>query len=657
MTNMGTPKTNQLAWRGKQPGLFEFNTLLNALEKPALVVDLNRKQIFSVNSALLKLTAYSPLDLINAQLSTIIPEFTSSEDGYAPEIDSKILRYQREPLPIRIQMTCMDAVNQLYLLTLTPVADIEQAESVRQRRKELYSALEILAGITSFPDLDTSLKQALHCCQMMTGADSICIFQAAGDSPHLNNICEIIPEGESPFPSNLSSTNLIRLHEPMIWSPGKRVNSELHRAARIANLTYLATIPLGQEGALMGLLVIGDHQMPPAEELLPIAEIASAAITSALQYFIYTINTRINQQKLNTALNIENVLIDHAEEGMIIIDHNQSIISMNPAAELILGYDSSEVVGKDVRTILIGSETLEPAFNAAFENIPTHNLGTVTLHRRQGQAFMAHIQTLPIIEEGKADNIAIILADVSENEQIRLRTQQLEQRALLGNVTAIFAHEVRNPINNISTGLQLIAMKLNPDDPNQELISKLEHDCNRLTQLMESVLSFSRPMEYKMQPTELHGLLKQLLDRWTPRFVRNHIQLYFQPPRGKTFVNGDFNALEQVFTNLISNAVTAMGNTGGGMLAIKITVLNSTSEFPQVEITVSDTGPGISDEVREHIFEPFFTASPNGTGLGLAITKRIVTAHKGNISVNSFPGGTVFHICMPLLKIVEEESA
>jgi signal transduction histidine kinase len=89
--------------------------------------------------------------------------------------------------------------------------------------------------------------------------------------------------------------------------------------------------------------------------------------------------------------------------------------------------------------------------------------------------------------------------------------------------------------------------------------------------------------------------------------------------------------------------------TKGGSLAIK-TSLAEDQELPQMEITVSDTGTGIPDEIRNHIFEPFVTTNPEGTGLGLAITKQIITAHRGSIWVNSFPGGTIFHILLPIIK-------
>jgi signal transduction histidine kinase len=112
-------------------------------------------------------------------------------------------------------------------------------------------------------------------------------------------------------------------------------------------------------------------------------------------------------------------------------------------------------------------------------------------------------------------------------------------------------------------------------------------------------------------------------------------------------IKGDPRSLEQVFTNLISNAVDAMSKQGGGTLAIKVGPVNLIPNLPQVEVTITDNGPGIPDDIRDHLFEPFVSNNPRGTGLGLAITKQIVTAHRGSIKVNTFPGGTVFHVVLP----------
>jgi signal transduction histidine kinase len=124
--------------------------------------------------------------------------------------------------------------------------------------------------------------------------------------------------------------------------------------------------------------------------------------------------------------------------------------------------------------------------------------------------------------------------------------------------------------------------------------------------------------------------------------IQHRVQIESNTPK----VLGDHYALEQVFTNIISNAVQAMNDTGG-TLAVKLIPYRSPSGRLGVQVDVSDTGPGIPEDVLERIFEPFFTTNREGTGLGLAITKQIVTAHKGNITVTSFPGGTVFHIWLP----------
>jgi signal transduction histidine kinase len=299
---------------------------------------------------------------------------------------------------------------------------------------------------------------------------------------------------------------------------------------------------------------------------------------------------------------------------------------------------------------LIGADNLVPALQSALQGIATPNLGNVRLHRRDGSAFLAHVQVIPVMVSDRLEEVVILLRDLSEHEQFQLRNEQLEQRALLGEVTAIFAHEVRNPINNLSTGLQLMAMNLPDDDPNQDQINRLNADLNRLTHLMQSVLSFSRSPENKIESVNLSELLPALLERWRPRLVRLNVQHRIQTATQKAIVAGDPRALEQVFNNLIGNAVQAMSDCGG-TLSVHLRPVENPGDRPQVEISVSDDGPGIPEEIRERVFEPFFTTNRNGTGLGLAIARRIINKHKGTITVSSVPGGTAFQVTLPLVEV------
>jgi two-component system sensor histidine kinase AtoS len=395
---------------------------------------------------------------------------------------------------------------------------------------------------------------------------------------------------------------------------------------------------------LFGLLVVADRlELNP--DMTKSLEVLGGQITRFIENFLLAENFRQEISRLQQSLMTAQVMMDNAQEGILIVSPAMDLLKMNPAAEWMLGYADWEAIGKRVENILIGPDGLVPALEAAVKGIPTHNIGTVSLHRRNGQTFSAHIQTLPVERGEEVSALVILISDTSENEENRVRTQQLEQRAILGEVTAVFAHEVRNPINNIYTGLQLLASVLPEDDPNQENLVRLQNDCVRLNHLMESVLNFSRNTQYKFEAVDLGQLLNRMIERWRPRFGKLNITPFIHVEENSPMASADPRAMEQVFTNLVSNASEAMSAKGGN-LAIRIAPLNSMPSRSQVLVTVSDDGPGIPDDIRERIFEPFLTTKSNGTGLGLAITKRIVTAHHGSIQMNSFPGGTMFEVTL-----------
>jgi signal transduction histidine kinase len=213
---------------------------------------------------------------------------------------------------------------------------------------------------------------------------------------------------------------------------------------------------------------------------------------------------------------------------------------------------------------------------------------------------------------------------------------------------AIFAHEVRNPINNISTGVQLIASRLGEEHPSYKSLQRVQNECNRLDQLMSDVLFFSRPLELKIEPLDLEALMERILARWKPRLSQagvSHRATYAQDAQKAL---ADSRTLEQVIVNLITNAIEAMPE--GGTISIAVAMSHSV-QGTMVELKIADTGPGIPPDVINRIYDPFFTTKKEGTGLGLAISRRIVNAHRGSLNVESFPdAGTVFTISLPAEK-------
>lgn len=629
-------------FRGKAPGLSEFGALLQFIESPSVLVYIQKGIITSVNSSMLALTAYPQADLYGKPISIL---FNTSLDRTLLSGGDCVLnvnRNKRTPIAIRSRITILDPNNNWALITLSPTA--ESGQEVNGSDAVLIHFLMELILCDRIDNIDLALEQKIKLIEDLLRSSAVCIYQAGSGSPELIKLKT--RETKPIFPESLPSNDLVQLREPFIWDQGKKVLTSLHQKCRNEGLVYAASCAIGEKEALSGLIVVGDYINEPPAQVLSILRLVATSIGSSLQHFIKIRNIQdamIRQQRL---LDIYSNGLENVKEGIIVLRPDLTIMEINPTTEWMLGYTENEVKGQPAENLLIGTDRLIPALESAKQNIPTHNMGAITLNRRNGQSFPAQMQIIPIQKDDKLLAIMVFVSDVSEHEQIQVRTQQLEHRALLGDFTNVFAHEVRNPINNISTGIQLLASRLPADDPNRDVVERVQNDCLRLNSLMESVLAFSRPVPRHFGPIDLNVMLKQMLDRWYPRMTKVNVKSFFQENANIPNIEGDWRSLEQVFTNLISNAVEAM-EKNGGTLAIQLDEVSIPGGQKEVQIKVTDTGPGIPDEVKSRLFEPFVTNKPNGTGLGLAIIKRIIIAHRGSIDVDSFPGGTVFRVNLP----------
>jgi PAS domain S-box-containing protein len=633
---------NATIGRPKSPAIQEFSALLNAFPDPAVVVDLKTLLIYQTNPAFIQLTAYSQMELAGIPIVEVLPDYSHELFVSGEPLTGNLSRRKRNSLPVIAQGIYLNAEQQWGLITIIP--ESRHTDSMGMQQADILNGLTELSLLGDEPTLEKSLIKGFNITRRITRARNICIYKADGTQPRLVRIS--FDKNSEIFPEVLPSTDLALLAEQSLWVPGKKVVAEVHRAGLMANLGYVATMSLGQKNALFGLLVIGDQEYQPSDRFEHLLRVISAHLSASLQHFILVDNLRNEVQIQKQAVDIRNVAFEHSQEGIIFVTSDLKISEINPAAEWMLQFAAWEVKGQPVSNVVIGPDRLMTVLESCLQGIPTHNMGNVSVHRRNGQSFPAHIQVVPIQNGPEKFGIVMLVRDVSEHEQIRQRSQQLEQRALLGELTAIFAHEVRNPINNISSGIQLISARLPNEDVNIDVLNRMMGDCTRLDHLMESILAFSKPQELKLEKIDLTLYLQRILDRWRPRLARVNVQPFFSAAQNLPLVNGDVKALEQVFTNLISNAIDAMSKSGG-TLAIHVKNDHSLPNRPQVEISVSDNGPGIPEEIRERIFEPFLTTKSHGTGLGLAITKRIVTAHQGNITVKSFPGGTIFQVFLP----------
>lgn len=649
LTEISRPTTNPVRKFGNL-GMLEMAALLDLCPEAVVLVDTRENRIMLANSHATELTAFTRLELTGLALATLLPTLDNEIwKGANPgqSWDLPLFRHGGTKTDVQFIPAFLDPQKRLAIINLMPVALREQRLAEQQRHQQQWQALQELVQAFQQSDIDMALNQGLQAGSIFTGAPLLALYQVDHASPQFLRTFSLATANR--LPQSISPHDLVVLHTPTLWISGKRPSCDLLRHTRANGMAYTASVPIGDPQAIIGLIVAAGETAPAPVDILPALSVIAKQLTALIQQHAAMHSLITQSQSQLRELKIGNALRNAVQDGIILITPELTIHEMNPSAEEMLGYTNQEVNGHLVDNILVCEDKLISSLEIARCSDGICNIGNLILFRRDGRAFPAHIIALPLWGEMHLEGLAIILENLSQEEQFRVRTQQLEQRALLGDITAVFAHEVRNPINNISTGLQLMTMNLPTSDPNQELIGRLQQDCDRLADLMKSVLAFARPVEpNKMEAVDLGMLAKRVRERWKTHMTRVHVECPEPDIAPNTQpVLGDVRGLEQVLTNLISNAVQAMTDTGGTLI---IKVRPTSEDESQTEILISDSGPGIPDDVREHIFEPFFTTKRGGTGLGLSITKQIVTAHKGTISVTSVPGGTAFQVWFPILR-------
>ncbi len=218
-----------------------------------------------------------------------------------------------------------------------------------------------------------------------------------------------------------------------------------------------------------------------------------------------------------------------------------------------------------------------------------------------------------------------------------------EQLAAIGELSAMIAHEIRNPLTIIGNAVTTLRRRETTPEDRATLFGILEEEAGRLNRLMNDLLSYARPVSLELQPVELREVIERALSL-VPAGGGVDVELIEPEPVGE--VLADPNLLRQVFENLVTNAAQAMSHEGG---TLTVRIERSAAGQPSgVNVLVEDTGEGMDTSVRDRALLPFFTTRPSGTGLGLAIVARFVRAHGGKLELKSAAGtGTTVRVFLP----------
>jgi signal transduction histidine kinase len=224
-----------------------------------------------------------------------------------------------------------------------------------------------------------------------------------------------------------------------------------------------------------------------------------------------------------------------------------------------------------------------------------------------------------------------------------------ERLAALGELSAVVAHEVRNPLGVIFNAVANIRHIVGPDSPSVQLLNIVGEEADRLNRIVADLLTFARPPAPHPYAVPLSGLVEDAV-RGALAEAAGKVRVELELQEDVPSVMVDERMMRQAFLNLAINAVQAMPQ--GGLLRAAV---RRSPQAPEVEVEFTDTGPGISPDARARLFEPFFTTKAKGTGLGLAVVKRILDEHRGRVTLDSQPGqGTTFRLYLPLEALAQQ---
>jgi signal transduction histidine kinase len=358
-------------------------------------------------------------------------------------------------------------------------------------------------------------------------------------------------------------------------------------------------------------------------------------------------------------------LVGSIRSGLVAIDEAGAIAALNAAARRVLGCGdaaSGDAPGRDCRDVLSAQPALAERLLEALSGLETPARAELALAPRGGRpGFTIGYTTAAVRDAGGGIRGAVLqFRDLTPFERGAEQARLRERLAVLGEMAAGLAHEIRNPLAGMEILCGLLRRRLGDQPEELALVNELVAEIRRVAETVTESLEFVRPVALRCAPVDPVGLLEESLARARSRVrfagevERDYAEVL--PP-----VRADGERLEGVLTNLIVNALEAMDGAGSDPGRVRLGL--RVERFAEADtgadrdlagpaelvFTVSDSGPGIPEELRERVFYPFFTTKQRGSGVGLAHAQKVVAGHGGRLELESEVGrGATFRVRLPL---------
>ena len=325
--------------------------------------------------------------------------------------------------------------------------------------------------------------------------------------------------------------------------------------------------------------------------------------------------------------------------GVLVVGAGERIVACTGEAAAHLHLEAAQLKNASINSLPVPLPEWIRAAAKSGDGVTNQEIEINTL---RAETATLHASILPV-QMGDSAHVVVVLNNLTSAPVFELNMRRLDRLASLGTLSASMAHEIKNGMVAVKTFVDLLAQK----NQEAELTDVVQRELKRINAIVSQMLRFAASKSASHAPVRVHDLLEHSLRLFQHQISAKMILLRKDFRAQSDTVRGDEPQLQQVFMNLMLNAIEALGP--GGVLMVATEIGDDAKGARHLKIYIQDNGVGISPENLSRIFEPFFTTKKDGTGLGLAIVKRIAQEHNGKIAVQSeIAKGSTFTLSLPV---------
>jgi signal transduction histidine kinase len=348
-------------------------------------------------------------------------------------------------------------------------------------------------------------------------------------------------------------------------------------------------------------------------------------------------------------------IVSGMRNGVLAITRDARLALINDEAYRIFGVTAqSDDVGQPIATVLKDHPDVVRVLAGAFD---LHHLpNRVEMRLKPSNKVIGYTLAFVRSDDGEVIGATMFFKDLTRVEQLEERERLRDRLAAVGEMAAVIAHEVKNPLAGIEVMAGLLRRKI-PDAPDAQMVlTDIISEAKMANAIVQEVLDFVRPIRLQVEHTAVTDAVQGAIQLAESKGKRGQVEVNVAISDGLPQINADQHQITQVFTNLLMNAYEAMGGKGRVTISAEMIRFEDGGDGRDaVHVEFADNGPGIPPDVADKVFDPFFTTKAQGSGLGLAIVRKIVDAHDGRIDLRTTPGqGTTIRVTLPVTAGNEE---